>query len=90
MKGARSSRLVPRTRVPAGRYPGLAGKVVQRVEHNFEEGRLDIQVRFTDNTELCWRIAADMTIEMADLADWTSGNFKRLRAFVSRERESRC
>jgi hypothetical protein len=64
--------------VPGRRYRGVQGKVVQWVEHSFEEGLLYIHVRFTDKTELCWRITTRMTIEASDLADWTSGDFKRL------------
>ena len=69
------------------RYRGVQGKVVHWVEHSFEEGWLYIQVRFTDKTELTWRIATRMTIEWSDLADWTSGDFKQLRVFVRNERD---
>jgi hypothetical protein len=70
------------------RYRGVQGKVVHWVEHRFEEGVLHIHVRFTDKTELSRRIAARMTIEESDLADWTSGDFKRLRVFVRNERDT--
>jgi len=63
------------------------GKVVEWVEHKFEEGSLYIHVRFTDKTELSWRIVTRMAIEEADLADWTSGDFKQLRVFVRNERD---
>ncbi|HEY6184827.1 MAG TPA: hypothetical protein VIW67_21465 [Terriglobales bacterium] len=69
------------------RYRGVRGKVVECVEHSFEEGLLYIHVRFTDKTELSWRIATRMIIEEADLADWTSGDFKQLRTFVRNERD---
>lgn len=52
---------------PGRRYPGLRGKVVDWVEHTFEEGRLYINVRFTDHTELCWLITTRLTIEQGDL-----------------------
>jgi len=81
------SRLATAKLLPRHKYQGLRGKVVEWVEHRFEEGLLYIQVRFADKTELCWRIATRMTIEEADLADWTSGNFKQLRAFGRNERE---
>ena len=55
--------------------------------HKFEEGLLYIHVRFTDKTELCWRITTSMTIEEGDLADWTSGDFRQLRVFVRNERD---
>jgi hypothetical protein len=38
-------------------YPGVHGKVVDRVEHKFEEGLLFIDIRFADKTALCWSMA---------------------------------
>jgi hypothetical protein len=73
--------------IPGRRYRGVQGKVVQWVEHSFEEGLLYIHVRFTDKTELSWRITTRMTIEESDLADWTTGDFKQLRVFVRNERD---
>jgi hypothetical protein len=73
--------------IPDRQYRGLRGKIVDWVEHKFEQGLLYIHVRFVDKTELCWRIATRMTIEESDLADWTSGDFKQLRAFVRNERD---
>jgi hypothetical protein len=73
--------------VPGQRYRGVQGKVVHWVEHTFVEGLLYIHVRFTDKTELSWRIAIRITIEESDLADWTSGDFKQLRVFVRNERD---
>ena len=72
---------------PGRRYSGLHGKVVDWVEHSFEEGLLYVHVRFTDKTELCWRVATRMTIEEGDLSDWKSGDFKQLRVFVRDERD---
>ena len=72
---------------PGRRYPGLHGKVVDWVEHRFEEGLLYPHVRFTDKTELCWRISTRMTIEEADLSNWKSGDFDQLCVFVSDERD---
>lgn len=74
---------------PGWRYRGVQGKVVEWIEHTFEDGLLYINVRFTDKTELCWRIATRMTIEEADLADWTSGDCKQVRVFVRNERDRR-
>ncbi len=87
MKKPRSGPLALSKFAPGHQYRGLQGKVVEWVEHRFEEGVLYIQVRFTDRTELSWRIATRMTIEEADLADWTSGDFKQLRVFVRNERD---
>ena len=70
---------------PRNTYRGLRGKVVDRVEHEFDEGLLYLHVRFTDKTELCWQIGSRMTIERADLSDWTTGNLQRLRVFVRDE-----
>jgi hypothetical protein len=78
---------IARSFVPGRRYSGLRGKVVDWVEHRFEEGLLYIHVRFIDKTELCWRIATRMTIEEGDLSDWKSGDFKQLRAFVRNARD---
>lgn len=72
---------------PGRRYPGLHGKVVDWVEHKFEEGLLYLHVRLTDKTELCWRISTRMTIEEADHSNWKSGDFEQLCVFVSDERD---
>ena len=77
----------PRRFVLGRRYRGLQGKVVELVEHRFEEGLLYIHVRFADKTELCWRIATRMTIEESDLSDWKSGDFEQLRVFVRNHRD---
>ena len=87
VKKPRSGPHAPTKFVPGHQYIGLQGKVVEWVEHKFEEGLLYIQVRFTDRTELSWRIATRMTIEEAELADWTSGDFKQLSVFVRNERD---
>jgi hypothetical protein len=87
MKRKRSGlRVCPRD-ISGHRYRGLHGKVVERVEHRFEEGLLYIDVRFADHTELSWRISARMTLEKAELADWTSGDYKPLRTFISNQRD---
>lgn len=73
--------------VPGHPYRGLKGKVIDWVEHEFEEGLLYIHIRFSDKTELCWRITTRMTVEQGDLADSTSGDFKQLMVFVRNERD---
>jgi hypothetical protein len=87
MKRSRSELLVPPKLVPGHQYRGLRGKVIDWIEHEFEEGLLYIHIRFSDKTELCWRITTRMTIEQGDLADWKSGNFKQLKVFVRNERD---
>jgi hypothetical protein len=88
MRNHKSPNPHSRKRVHGRWYRGLHGKVVDLVEHEFEEGLLYLHVRFTDKTELSWRIATQVTIEEADLADWTSGDFKKLKVFVRDERDS--
>jgi hypothetical protein len=68
-------------------YPGVHGKAVDWVDHVFEDHVLYLHVRFTDKTELCWRIGTSLVIEEADLSDWKTGNFKQLAIFAERERD---
>ena len=72
---------------PGRRYRGLRGKVVDWVEHKFEEGVLYLHIRFTDKTELCWRIVTRAMIEVGDLSDWKSGDFEELKIFVRNQRD---
>jgi hypothetical protein len=75
----------PRSGERGKQYPGVQGKVVDWAEHKFEEGMLFIHVRFTDKTELCWTIGTASVIQVADLSDWRSGDFKELRLYVRGE-----
>jgi hypothetical protein len=63
-------------------YPGIKGKVVHWADHAFEEGILYVRIRFTDNTELCWRISSSVLLEEADLSDWKTGNFRHICIFA--------
>lgn len=67
-------------------YPGIKGKVVDWADHAVEEGILYIRVRFTDKTELCWRITSSTLLEEADLSDWKTGAFRQICVFVEAER----
>jgi hypothetical protein len=87
MREQKSTLTRPRKLVSGRSYRGLHGKVVDRVEHEFEEGLLYLHVRFTDKTELCWRISTRMTIEEGDLGNWKSGDFEQLQVFVKNERD---
>jgi hypothetical protein len=78
----------PKTR-QGKQYPGIKGKVVDFADHAFEEGTLYVRVRFTDKTELCWRIASSMLIEEADLSDWNTGDSRQICVFVASERNRR-
>ena len=81
-------KLSPREVMSGRQYPGVAGKIVDCADHKFEEGILYIRVRFIDKTELCWRITTSILLEEADLSDWKSGNFRRLKVFAKAERDS--
>ena len=50
------------------------GKVVDWVEHKFEEGILFIDVQFVDKTALPWSIGATIVIKEAHVADWKTGD----------------
>jgi hypothetical protein len=67
------------------KYPGIKGKVVDFADHTFEEGLLYIRVRFTDKTELCWRVSSSTLIEEAVLSDWKTGDFRQICVFVEAE-----
>jgi hypothetical protein len=85
MKRKSRVKLPPRKIVRGKQYPGIRGKVVDWVDHAFEEEVLYLHVRFTDKTELCWRISTSIVLEEADLSDWKTGNFKPLKLFAQDE-----
>ena len=87
MKRKPSAKLSPRDIMRSKQYPGVRGKVVDWIDHAFEDDVLYLHVRFTDKTELCWRIGTSLIIEEADLSDWKTGNFKQLAIFAERECE---
>ena len=66
-------------------YPGVHGKVVDWVEHKFEEGILFIDVRFTDKKALSWSLATAIVLQEAHLSNWRKGDFKLLKNFVRTE-----
>ena len=63
----------------------MHGKAVDFIDHGWGEGALYIHVRFMDKTEVCWRLAAHLTIKEADLSDWKRGEFDHIRTFLSNE-----
>ena len=67
-------------------YPGLHGKVVDWVEHEFTEGSLYIHVRFQDRTELTYTIGSRLFIEEAALGDISTGNYRVVREFAAVKR----
>jgi hypothetical protein len=70
-------------------YPGAHGKVVDWVEHKFEEGILFIDVQFVDQTALSWSIDSAIVIKEANLADWKTGDLKLLKRFVQNESDGK-
>jgi len=68
-------------------YPGVRGKVVDFIGHKFGEGRLYIHVRFQDRTEVCWQLDCALTLREADLSDWRTGNFRKIKTFVRNEQD---
>ena len=78
--------LKPKPLVPSKQYAAAHGKVVDWVEHKFEEGTLFIDIRFVDKTALCWSIGTAIMIKEAHLSDWKTGDFKLLKRFVPNER----
>lgn len=67
------------------RYRGAHGKVIDWIEHSFEEQTLFIRVRFTDHTELSWSIRSAVVLQEADLSDWTAGNEKQVKIYTRGE-----
>ena len=80
-----SGRPKVRKPVPGNRYPGIRGKVVAWAEHVFDAGMLYVRVRFTDQTELCWKLQTRHVIVEADLANWESGDFQQLAVYAENE-----
>ncbi|MFZ1006110.1 MAG: hypothetical protein WAN65_04705 [Candidatus Sulfotelmatobacter sp.] len=66
-------------------YPEAHGKVVDWVEHRFEEGILFIDIQFIDKTALCWSIGSAAVIKEAHLSDWKTGDQKLLKRFVQKD-----
>jgi hypothetical protein len=72
-------------RAPGSQYPGVRGKVVAYAEHAFDDGMLYVRVRFTDQTELCWKLRTAHVILEADISDWKSGDCQQLAVYVQNE-----
>jgi hypothetical protein len=83
----RSSVNPPRTgqRKRGKQYPGVRGKVVNFIEHQFEEGMLFIHVRFMDKTEVSFTLGCRLYIKEADLSDISTGDYKLLKEYVAYE-----
>ena len=79
----------PKPRVHGKQYSGAHGKVVDWVEHKFEQGILFIDVQFVDKTALSWSIDSAIVIQEARLADWKTGDFKLLKRFVQNKSDGK-
>jgi hypothetical protein len=66
-------------------YSGVRGKVVDFIEHQFEEGMLFIHVRFTDKTEVSFTLGCRLYIKEADLSDISTGDYKLIKEYVAYE-----
>lgn len=69
------------------KYHEVKGKVVEFAEHSFAEGRLYIRVRFQDKTELGWEVDCALTLRVADLSNWKTGDWKHIKTFVKNEQD---
>jgi len=70
-------------------YPGAQGKVVDWVEHKFEQGILFIDIQFVDKTAVSWSICSAIMIKEAHLADWKTGDLKLLKRFVQNKSDGK-
>ena len=70
-------------------YPGAHGRVVDWVEHKFEQGILFIDIQFVDKAALSWSIGAAIVIQEARLADWKTGDLKLLKRFVQNKSDGK-
>ncbi len=68
-------------------YPGVEGKVVEFAEHSFVKGRLFIRVRFQDQTELLWQVECALTLRVAQLSDWKTGDCEHIKTFTTDEQD---
>lgn len=66
-------------------YAGVRGKILERIEHQFEEGRLYLHVCFRDKTEVNFTLSSRLVIEEAVLTDMSTGNSKRIKEYVPYE-----
>ena len=64
-------------------YPGVRGKIVDWVEHEFTEGTLYIHVRFQDGPEPTYTVGCRLVIEEAVLGDISTGDYEVIREFFS-------
>jgi hypothetical protein len=75
-------RRVEKRKTSRKQYPGVHRKVVDRVEHKFEEGLLFIDIRFVDRRHSVGASAQRPVIQEAHLSDWKTGDFKLLKRLV--------
>jgi len=54
----------------------IHGKIVDWVNHSFEEGSLFVSIRFTDKTDFSLQFSPTILTDSIDLSDISTGNFK--------------
>lgn len=80
MKRGRSARCQRQGKPrPARVFSGVRGKVVDRIEHQFEEGRLYLHICFRDKTEVSFTFSSRLVIEEVVLTDMSTGNSKPIK-----------
>jgi hypothetical protein len=63
-------------------YPGLAGKVIKRVNSFEQDGEVYIDIRFADNTQLTFVLAPQVPKITVELLRWKGGNSSLVRAYT--------
>jgi hypothetical protein len=66
------------------RHREIHGKIVDWVDHSFEEGSLFVSIRFTDKTDFSLRFSPTILTDSIDLSDISTGNLRMIREYYKR------
>lgn len=66
------------------RFKEIRGKRVDWIDHNYEEGRLYIGIRFTDKTYFSLQFSTRIVTDGIDFADVKTGDSKIIREYYRR------
>jgi hypothetical protein len=69
------------------RHREIHGKIVDWVDHSFEEGSLFVSIRFTDKTYFSLQFSPTILTDSIDLSDISSGNLRLIREYYRRTDE---